>query len=130
MKKTVFEDFDSFVETLHDYLHELSDAQIRDGLHILGEPPKGSRLEEFLVALTRLNNGAVPSLRQAIAEMKSYNYDNLLANRGKLRCDGKTNGDIINEVHSLCLELIKQFHVFEFDKTTIPVLNKKCSWQT
>jgi len=123
-EETVFSDFDSFLETLHDYLHEVSDAQIRDGLHILGEPPADSRLEEFIVALTRLSNGAVPSLRQSIAEMKGYDYDLLLANRGKLNPDGKTNGDIINDVHVLSLELVKQFHSKEFKEQTIPTLTK------
>jgi hypothetical protein len=33
--------------------------------------PSGFPLEEFLVALTRLNNGSVPSLRQSLAELKT-----------------------------------------------------------
>jgi cobaltochelatase CobN len=73
------------------YLNELSDTQIRDGLHVFGEPPRDSRLDEFLVTLTRLSNGSVPSLRESLAELKGYDYDDLLANRGKLRSDGRTN---------------------------------------
>jgi len=66
-EESAFSDFDAFLEKLHNYLHELSDALIRDGLHVLGEPPKDKSLDEFIVTLTRLSNGAVPSLRQSIA---------------------------------------------------------------
>ncbi|MFZ7138517.1 MAG: cobaltochelatase subunit CobN [archaeon] len=125
-----FADFDDFLELLHGYLNELLDTQISDGLHILGEPPAGERLEEFLVTLTRLRNGAVPSLRQAVAELKGYDYDELLQNRGKLRLDGRTNSDVIKELSELCLELMKRFNDSNFSAKSIDdiveeVLGKK-----
>jgi cobaltochelatase CobN len=120
--ETVFANFDGFLERLHGYLHELSDAQIRDGLHTLGETPTGSRLEEFLVTLTRLSNGNVPSLRQSIAELKGYNYEDLLANRGKLCSDGKTNGDVLKEVGDLSLELAHKLGVGGFRKQDIDTI--------
>ncbi len=108
-------DFEAFVEELHGYLSELKDTQIRDGLHILGEPPTGARLVEFLVALTRLSNGEVPSLRQSLAEMQGYDYEQLLANRGKLNPKGKTNGQILEEIHRLSLDLMARFEEVSFD---------------
>jgi len=116
---SAFSDFDAFLEKLHAYIHELSDAQIRDGLHTLGEPPTDSRLEEFIVNLTRLNNGSVPPLRQSIAELKGYDYEDLIANRGKLNSDGKTNGDIIREIHDLSFQLIEKFHAASFKEQAI-----------
>jgi cobaltochelatase CobN len=118
-QESAFADFDGFLELLHAYINELSDAQIRDGLHILGEPPTGGRLEEFLVTLTRLSNGSVPSLRQSIAELRGYDYDVLLANRGKLNGNGKTNGDIIKELNNLSLEIIKKFNAAGFKEQSI-----------
>ena len=103
-------DFDAFLEKLHSYLYDLKDTQIRDGLHTLGEPPTNSRLDEFLVALTRLSNGSVPSLRKSIAELKGYDYDYLLANKGKLNSDGRTCGAIIEECEKLALQLMQRFH--------------------
>ena len=103
-------------------MNELSDAQIRDGLHILGEPPIDLRLEEFLVTLTRLSNGSVPSLRKSIAELKGYDYEVLLANRGKLNSDGKTNGDILKELNKLSLELIKKFRAAGFKEQSIDAI--------
>jgi cobaltochelatase CobN len=118
-QEDVFADFDAFLERLHEYLHELSDAQIRDGLHTLGEPPDDERLETFLVTLTRLSNGSVPSLRQSLAELKGYDYEDLLANKGKLRSDGRTNGDVLKELNGVSLELMKQFHAADFDEQSV-----------
>jgi len=114
--------FDDFLEKLHGYINELSDAQIRDGLHILGEAPKDERLDEFLVTLTRLSNGDVPSLRESLAELKGYDYEDLLAHRGKLGSDGKTNGDRLKEIYSLSLALIQQLHAQGFSEQAIPAI--------
>jgi cobaltochelatase CobN len=120
-----FSDFDRFLERLHAYLHEVSDTQIRDGLHLLGVPPSGSRLEEFLFTLTRLNNGSVPSLRQSLAELKGYDYEDLLSNRGKLRSEGRTNGDVIKELNNTSRELMKQLNTANFDEQHIDPIIKE-----
>ncbi|HEX6512935.1 MAG TPA: cobaltochelatase subunit CobN, partial [Chloroflexota bacterium] len=61
------EDFDSFLLHMDGYLCELKDSQIRDGLHILGQPPAGDQLVDLLLALTRLDNVEAPSLRASVA---------------------------------------------------------------
>lgn len=109
-EEAVFADFDPFLEKLHAYLHEIADTQIRDGLHTFGEPPQGSQLDEFLVALTRLANGSVPSLRQSLIEMQGYDYDELLANRGKVLADGQSAGQVIEKTHERSLELVQKLH--------------------
>ncbi|MDR2700026.1 MAG: cobaltochelatase subunit CobN [Nitrososphaerota archaeon] len=119
-----FVSFDDFLEQLHAYINELSDAQIRDGLHILGEGPKDLRLEEFLVTLTRLDNGDVPSLMQSIAELLGFDYEDILAHRGKLCSDGKTNGDHLKEISALSLELIQKYHLVAFKEEKIAELTK------
>lgn len=112
-EETAFSDFDGFLDRLHDYLHELADTQIRDGLHILGEPPEGSRLDEFLVALTRLSNGNVPSMRESLAELMGHDYDELLSTRGQ------RGGHIIEEIHDLSLRLVERFHEEDFSPVRI-----------
>lgn len=62
------EDFDQFLKDVDGYICELKDAQIRSGLHILGQLPQGEELIGLLLAMTRLDNGNIPSLRRAIAE--------------------------------------------------------------
>ncbi len=70
-------DFDGLVNRLHEYLFELSDTMISDGLHILGEPPRGERLVEFLAQLTRLENGRNPSLRKLCIKSLGFDPDTL-----------------------------------------------------
>jgi cobaltochelatase CobN len=59
-------DFDAFVLHMDGYLCELKDAQIRGGLHVLGESPRGEQLVDLLVELTRRTNEGVPGLRAAL----------------------------------------------------------------
>jgi len=123
-EKTAFSDFNGFLDRLHEYIHEMADTQIRDGLHIFGEPPEGSRLDEFLVALTRLSNGNVPSMRVSLAELLGHDYDMLLSTRGR------GGGHIIEEIHKLSLRLVERFHRDDFDPERIQavedeVLGKK-----
>jgi cobaltochelatase CobN len=60
--------FDEIVLEIDGYLCELKDAQIRGGLHVLGRSPEGEALIDMVLALTRLAQGAVPSLRASVAD--------------------------------------------------------------
>ena len=62
------EEFDELVNHVDGYLCELKDAQIRGGLHVLGMAPEGESRLDMLLALTRLPQGGLPSLRAAVAE--------------------------------------------------------------
>ncbi|MDY6854578.1 MAG: cobaltochelatase subunit CobN [Thermodesulfobacteriota bacterium] len=121
-EETAMADFDGFLENLHSYLSELSDTMIGDGLHIMGTPPLNKRLLEFLVQLTRVSNGSIPSLRESVLTTMGYDYDMLLENRGKVVCREKqaTGGKIIQDAHEIALAIIKELHDDEFDKDAIP----------
>ncbi|MEW6658007.1 MAG: cobaltochelatase subunit CobN [Thermodesulfobacteriota bacterium] len=101
------QDFDGFLQKLHAYLEDMADTMISDGLHTLGTYPEGKRLEEFVVQLTRLANGDVPSLRESILEAMGLDYDELVENKGKVLpgFQGKTGGQIIREAHEKALQL-------------------------
>jgi len=58
--------FDAFVLHMDGYLCELKDAQIRGGLHVLGEVPRGVQMVDLLVELTRRSNEGVPGLRAVL----------------------------------------------------------------
>jgi cobaltochelatase CobN len=77
------DDFAAFLQHIDGYLCELKDSQIRDGLHILGRIPEGDDRMNLLLALTRLENGEVPSLRRAVATGMNLEYEELLADRGQ-----------------------------------------------
>jgi len=61
------DDFDETLLHVDGYLCELKDAQIRGGLHVLGQPPTGEAEVDLVLALTRLAQGSVPSLRETVA---------------------------------------------------------------
>ncbi len=67
------EEFDAFLQEIDGYLCELGDAQIRDGLHILGKPPVDDQRIELIRAMLRLDNGEIPSLRGSLA--RQYGID-------------------------------------------------------
>ena len=84
---------------LHDLVTEAKDALIRDGLHILGRVPEGELMTESVYSLTRLANGDVPSLRDAVAESM-----------------GKTSEDDLDEVDARTFELIERIRTLGFDR--------------
>jgi cobaltochelatase CobN len=59
--------FDDLLPEVDGYLCELKDAQIRGGLHVLGRAPTGDEEIDLLLAMTRLPQGRVPSLRRVVA---------------------------------------------------------------
>ncbi|MDP8975732.1 MAG: cobaltochelatase subunit CobN [Actinomycetota bacterium] len=59
-------EFDDLVIHVDGYLCELKDAQIRGGLHVLGRPPEAEAELDLVLALTRLPQGPVPSLRAGL----------------------------------------------------------------
>ena len=72
------EDFGDFILHIDGYLCELKAAQIRDGLHILGEVPSEEHMTGLLSVLTRLDTGGIPSLRRSLAEAMDLDYTSLL----------------------------------------------------
>lgn len=65
-------EFDDFLLHIDGWLCEVKDAQIRDGLHILGEAPAGEARVNLVLAMLRAQQmwggkqGAVPGLRSAL----------------------------------------------------------------
>ncbi|MGH9192158.1 MAG: cobaltochelatase subunit CobN, partial [Acidimicrobiales bacterium] len=61
------DDFAGMVGHVDGYLCALKDAQIRGGLHVLGQPPAGEFLVDTVLAICRQPQGTVPSLRATVA---------------------------------------------------------------
>jgi cobaltochelatase CobN len=59
-------DFAHLLEDIDGYLCELTGAQIRGGLHILGQLPTQGQLIDLLFSLCRLPNIGIPSIREAV----------------------------------------------------------------
>ena len=67
----------SFLTVADSYLCELKEAQIRDGLHILGKCPRGRQLRDLIVAIARHPSHNRLGLTRALAEDLGYDFDPL-----------------------------------------------------
>jgi cobaltochelatase CobN len=67
-------DLPALLQRLDGYLCEIKEAQIRDGLHVLGLLPSGSQLVDLLRALVRADNGSVPGLVKALAQDHALDF--------------------------------------------------------
>ena len=91
------------IEDLDGYLCELGMAQIRDGLHILGQMPP---MAEMLRSLTRLSNAGSRSLQASLAAAFGFNLVLLLQKPGeRLQSDGMLLGQPIH-THADVLEIL------------------------
>lgn len=97
-----------YILRVHAYLETLKHMQIRAGLHILGEAPQDENLTEFILALTRVENGTVPSLPQVIARaVYGYDYYQLLEKSGELLPDGSRNyASVVDEIWTTCQAIV------------------------
>jgi cobaltochelatase CobN len=59
-------DFDEFLVHVDGYLCEIKDAQIRGGLHVLGQAPAGQERIGLVLAILRLPQAGLPGLREAL----------------------------------------------------------------
>ncbi len=76
-------EFDEFILHVDGWLCEIKDAQIRDGLHILGQAPVGAARVNLVLAILRARQmwagqtQALPGLREALGHVeKSGDLDN------------------------------------------------------
>ncbi len=115
-------DFAEFMLEIDGYLCEIKDAQIKDGLHTLGEPPTEEQLVGLMSALTRLDIGGIPSLRRSIAEALGLDYG-MLMDEPSLPMNGsvpqvlrdvdpdspvRSAGDVLERLETLCRACLSQ----------------------
>jgi cobaltochelatase CobN len=92
------------------YLCELKEAQIRDGLHIFGQSPKGRQLRDLMIAIARSPGPGRIGLTRAIAQDWKLDFDPLTADPALLlpapSC--RTIGDAIAQIEDHAAHLIDQ----------------------
>jgi cobaltochelatase CobN len=92
------------IEDIDGYLCELGTAQIRDGLHTLGEMPD---LPGTLRALTRLSNGSVPGVQASLAASFGFDLEHLLSAPGQRLDAPSTLAGVICHSHADVLERLE-----------------------
>ena len=125
-------DIAHLIEDIDGYLCELGAAQIRHGLHILGEAPEGDALIDMLQALTRLSNIDEPGLQASVAALFGFDLQQLLAHKGQ-RLEGitahfeglagrplVTGADALEVIDELSNHLFRVMQQFHFSTASIP----------
>ena len=110
-----FEEMNGKVDHLYDYILEVKDALIKDGLHILGDVPKEERMDEMVYSLVRYPNGNVPSLREAIGRIHGYEVEELLRDPSGVLSDGRLKGEEIDLIDSEMFSLVVKSRETGFD---------------
>ncbi len=80
------QDEDEALGEIDNFLCELKEAQIRDGLHVFGQSPTGKLERDLIVALARVPRGEGPgeaSLIRALADDLKLGFDPLNAKLGE-----------------------------------------------
>ena len=111
------------LKTLDNFLCELKEAQIRDGLHVFGRSPEGELERDLIVALARVPRGdgaGEASLIRALADDLKLGIDPLAARLGepwtgpteihvlaqKFMRHPRTLGDVVEALEGLAAELV------------------------
>ena len=115
------EDQDEALRKLDNFLCEIKEMQIRDGLHVFGQAPRGRQLTDLLVALVRIPRGTgedgADSLLRALAADLGLAFDPLDCELGRpwtgprpaALAHGepwRSHGDTVERLECLAVELI------------------------
>ena len=88
-------------------LCELKEAQIRDGLHILGVCPSGPQLRDLVIAIARYPQTGRVGLSRAIAEHLEFDFDPLTADPAEvLGGEYRSVKDAIDRIETVAIELV------------------------
>ncbi len=118
------------IEDLDGYLCELGAAQIRDGLHILGQAPESGQLVDMLASLTRLPNQDIPGLQAEVARLFGLKIEMLLEHKGRrlnvvtalARLAERpvvTRADALEAIDVLCRKLFVELHARDYLESSI-----------
>jgi len=124
-------DMAHLIEDIDGYLCELGAAQIRNGLHTLGQLPEDTALIDMLQSLTRLSNINVPALPVQIAALFGFDLNVLLDRKGErlkavpadfINLAGKaviTASDALEVIDELGHHLLALLHKYHFNTNAV-----------
>ena len=124
------DDVDELMVKLDGYLCELKEAQIRDGLHILGRCPNGDQLLDLLVALHRVPACQQQGITQALASDLGIEGNILemdLSDRLEVQIGGQTTrivGDAVEQLELMVREQLQAYLKWGTTNPEYPQLNR------
>jgi cobaltochelatase CobN len=99
---------DGLLNHLDRSLCEIKEAQIRDGLHILGVCPQGRQLRDLVVAIARPPQAGRQGLLRALAIDYHYDFDPLTADPAAAARDQRNVGQAIEFLEDRAADLVQQ----------------------
>ncbi|SEW39211.1 cobaltochelatase CobN subunit [Chitinophaga sp. YR573] len=121
-------DIDELLVKLDGYLCELKEAQIRDGLHILGKVPEGEQLTDLLIALHRVPVSGQLGITQSLAKEHGLSFDPLNCKYEEpfkeSFADCRTNGDAVEKLELLAKEMVNKYITSDKPHPFTNTLNK------
>ena len=109
------EEFDDFVLHVDGWLCEVKDAQIRDGLHVLGAAPQGQARVSLVLAMLQARqlwsgtngaSGGLPGLREALG----------------LTEDGGSSRSQVDRVEAIARELVQEMDNWGWSPAAVPAV--------
>lgn len=105
--------FEEVVRKAHEALGKIRNTQIQSGMHIFGQMPEGEKKVEFINSILRYDDqgsvGNKVSIRRLIAELLELDLDELISDQSRISKNGKSNGQLLEEIDSLSKEFIRTF---------------------
>jgi cobaltochelatase CobN len=98
---------DAVLNHLDRSLCELKEAQIRDGLHILGQCPTGDQLRDLIIAIARHPQAGRLGLTRAMAIDDGDNFDPLTADPAQVLPTQRTVGKALEAIELQAIQLVQ-----------------------
>jgi cobaltochelatase CobN len=121
------DDVATLVEHIDGYLCEVKDIQIKDGLHVLGQPPRGDQMRGLVSAILRLGSGDIAGLRCAVGAAFGLDEPALVANAGspapsaapellaRFRGPSASAGDLVDRLEAAQMALLDGLAARDWD---------------
>lgn len=106
--------FEEAMRKLHSLLSEWKHAQVKNGLHIFGEPPAGEKLIDELVSFTRLKNDDIPSFPDIVSRYGGYCYNDLVNDEQQLLTANMTASMLMDKVQTIVRATFTQWMQYAF----------------
>ena len=116
LKRADFDsDRDGVIDRIHLWISDIKSTKIKDGLHIFGQVPEGSRYTNMIRLLVSNKNGDTAGLRSGIFEVMGEDCETVLKNPSELRADGTTNAMAAEAADELGREVFERLAQEGFD---------------
>ncbi|HEX3975813.1 MAG TPA: cobaltochelatase subunit CobN, partial [Solirubrobacteraceae bacterium] len=125
------DDMGELVQHIDGYLCEVKDIQVKDGLHVLGQPPTGDQLRGLTAAMLRLGSGEVPGLRRAVGEAYGLDEPALVAAPGapappvpgdlleRFRGPAASAGDLVDRLEAAQMALLDALAAVDWNPDSV-----------